>query len=342
MLYVAVGRYILQKAKAAMEALNPTESIHESASTFEGPLLQDVLTVKGILLESYKLPIEIIDTIIDFAEYWPHTTVVADNHVNAGRMSEDTFVIRSFPLGYLPGTSNYTLPIDDYLAARCITREISELDVTKATTSDLLAQWAKASLPRVEHPCRKIVFTTKSKDQGWGGDRGRDHIYFGSYSWFDVGLERFEATDMAECIAESPLESFVEKFHLSSTGGPSISCDLRPIQPAVIKDLSNLSNSSLWRFDHPFLPPPTKLQSNITAGKEVKKHVIKWAFDDCIDPDAAEGEALERQGRGRESGTGAYVRGLKLGDIVTVWARARFPGWMNAVEEVKIDVYWAV
>lgn len=47
---------------------------------------------------------------------------------------------------------------------------------------------------RTEHPCKKIVFSFKSHDQGWGGDPGSHGTYHGSYTWFDVGLERFCTT----------------------------------------------------------------------------------------------------------------------------------------------------
>jgi len=33
---------------------------------------------------------------------------------------------------------------------------------------------------------------------------------------------------------------------------------------------------------------------------------------------------------------------MKVGDVVPVWGKARFPGWANVVEMVKIDIYWAV
>jgi len=51
---------------------------------------------------------------------------------------------------------------------------------------------------------------------------------------------------------------------------------------------------------------------------------------------------LEEQGRGRGTGNGEFVRDLRLGDVVTVWGMARFGAWVNNVEAVKIDVYWAV
>jgi hypothetical protein len=51
---------------------------------------------------------------------------------------------------------------------------------------------------------------------------------------------------------------------------------------------------------------------------------------------------LEGMGRGSETGNGDFVRSLQIGDVVTVWARARFPGWANLVEELRVDMYWAV
>ena len=72
------------------------------------------------------------------------------------------------------------------------------------------------------------------------------------------------------------------------------------------------------------------------------EHVVTWSYLDNIDPSSDEAQKLEDQGRGRESGDGSFVRSLKLGDVVTIWAKARFGGWVNHIERVKIDVYWAV
>ena len=44
--------------------------------------------------------------------------------------------------------------------------------------------------PRGEHPCRKIVFTIKSHDQGWADDQSNMGTYKESFTWFDVGLEK--------------------------------------------------------------------------------------------------------------------------------------------------------
>ncbi|RPB23896.1 hypothetical protein L211DRAFT_838353 [Terfezia boudieri ATCC MYA-4762] len=98
-------------------------------------------------------------------------------------------------------------------------------------------------------------------------------------------------------------------------------------------------------FKHPSLPPATCLQSlqiNETGRAQKKLHVITWSFDDNVNPDSSDGDELEQQGRGRESMTGNFVRSLKLGDVVTVWANSSYMGWMNIVDEVKMDIYWAV
>jgi hypothetical protein len=90
------------------------------------------------------------------------------------------------------------------------------------------------------------------------------------------------------------------------------------------------------------LPDAWVLQKNVTANRNTKKHVITWSYNDDIDRDSLEADELEKQGRGCATGSGERVRDLKVGDVVTVWAKSRFPGWVNTVERVRIDVYWAV
>lgn len=60
-------------------------------------------------------------------------------------------------------------------------------------TSEVMKAWERKSKSRGEHPCRKIVFTIKSRDQGWGGGERSDDIYKNSFTWFDYGLERVSA-----------------------------------------------------------------------------------------------------------------------------------------------------
>jgi hypothetical protein len=50
---------------------------------FESPSVDDVLKVKDIIKESSRLPLEIIDCIIDFAEYWPRNSTMTKRPVIA-------------------------------------------------------------------------------------------------------------------------------------------------------------------------------------------------------------------------------------------------------------------
>jgi hypothetical protein len=74
-----IAQFILNTAKTAMSALNPTAppfvSEPESSPPFQHPSPKDVLLVKAVMLKMLRLPLEIVDTIIDWAEYWPCTTV---------------------------------------------------------------------------------------------------------------------------------------------------------------------------------------------------------------------------------------------------------------------------
>lgn len=241
-------------------------------------------------------------------------------------------------------------------------------------TSDILNEWAKNTAMRGAHPCRKIIFKLKSHDQGWGGDRARAGSFAGSYTWFDVGLEEIEKIESvyADCKPQSGLGDFTmldktknhkTEDHGNASESERIRCFLRTLQPpvrtvypqgdtstpnasepiqALPTDEPILLKPANELLEHPMLPSNTRLQSNRTAHRTSQEHVVTWAYDDAIFSESAEGDDLERNGRGRASMDGNFVRSLKVGDIVTVWARARFHGWRNNVEEVAIEMYWAV
>lgn len=211
-------------------------------------------------------------------------------------------------------------------------------EAAKSATDDLLKGWTSTN-PIRGKPCRKIVFTIHSHDQGWGGryqDRG---TFNGAFTWFDVGLERLEA-----CDPSSSQSSDIQRFpvttptsNMSNTSGPQETetfCTLRTISPPISEE---------GKFNHPFLPQPNHLVRNRTATKTLQKHVITWSRSDDISPDSPAADSdLENEGRGKASGNGEFVRNLKVGDVVTIWSRARFPMWANTLEYCQIDVYWAV
>lgn len=110
----------------------------------------------------------------------------------------------------------------------------------------------------------------------------------------------------------------------------------------TLETISPTVHSSTGAFEHPLLPTTSTLQKNLTATRDYQERTITWSCRDDVDADSVDGKALEDQGRGRATADGRYVREMKVGDVVTLWAKARFPGWIHTVERVEIDVYWAV
>ncbi|KAF7955949.1 hypothetical protein EAE96_004870 [Botrytis aclada] len=340
------------------------------------PSLEDVLTVINILFTLHPespLPLELIDSIIDLSEYWPHTTTegvlgqeegnqninisTREVTIRAGGLLENKFLLRTLPIGYLQSQENnkdlsFQIPSDDQRKFSNQTPKPLPKDrgIPQDATEEVLNAWAERSHIRGEFPCKKIVFHIRSHDQGWGGVRTDKGTYRGSYTWFDVGLERIYATrKAAEHIPGSPF------FRLSTSDSDTqkstnrIKCSTQTISPDVEDnpsyDRENDANP-VTKFPHMFrhtLNPDNKiLQKNKTATRVFEDHKITWRFNDDIHPESPEADELEAKGRGRETANGEFIRNLKVGDVVTLWAKARFPGWTNTVEDVKMDVYCAV
>ncbi|KAG4432729.1 hypothetical protein IFR05_011785 [Cadophora sp. M221] len=337
-------------ASQATAEEDPATSFYDSDRYI--PSVEDVVTTKDVLYKNFKLPMELVDTIIDFAEYFPRTTMCrtgGELRVRAGGSglgghSEDRFILRSFPLGYVPKRSLPTSCSMDSASPAYPTLRASPWQDSAALpqdiTEDMKARWASESHIRGEFSCRKIVFTLASHDQGWGGEAGHHGTYKGSFTWFDVGKERIH---LSQDISFTTLEQ-QEVFPtlLPEHGSPEwtkentpLACTVETLEPKVHPHFP-------LRFEHPLLPTLDCLQKNRTATKEAEEYKIIWTCNDYVDPDSLEGKALDEQGRGRNTASGQFVRDMKVGDIVTVWAKARFPGWVNTIETVRIDVYWAV
>lgn len=407
-----IESYILNLASSAVFGYNMEGHTEQEDEPFPGvyssdrykPSVSDVLAVKEALHNKSKLPYELVDTIVDIAEYWPHTTTKTmfskPTSVIAGRSrEEERFIVslsniltsghylkvhpqsgnhsnikqlRSYPLGYLPPTNEN--PQENDIAFQDAQRYQTlkpqpwpeSNSVPDEATNEVLSNWVSRSQPKGEYPCRKIVFTIKSHDQGWGGQAGQRGAYEGSYSWFEAGLER-----MTACPERQRIESVRSRepstmrspedppplpederldelswddlrpiaFPLSGTPEPFV-CNLLTIIPSMEPKLYENTSDT---FHHDMLPSPTfTIQKNVVATKQTKEHKVTWACTDNVVPDSLDAVELEKQGRGRESADGEFVRNMKLGDVITVWAKARFTGWANHIEEVKIDVYWAM
>ncbi|RDA93295.1 hypothetical protein CP533_2024 [Ophiocordyceps camponoti-saundersi (nom. inval.)] len=298
----------------------------------------DIAFLRATLNRAKSLPPDIIDLIFDYAEYWAHSSCSLEQslRIAGAGAQENKFLIRSPPLGITRVTR-----LVEELAYD--TTEAQPLPLVEEQSPVFFAGLVDYPTPRLIHPCRKIVFTIRSRDQGWGNvNRDDSDPYDGSWTWFEAGLERFDASQ--ECTSSVPVMgdshcTYDVRREGSSEAAPTLPiCGLRPVHPSI-----HLDSHSRHGYDHPLLPDDRfNIQRNRAASDQWQDHCVVWSYLDDVEPSSNAGVELHRRGRGRASGNGSFVRSLKLGDVVTVWGKARFPQWVNMVESISIDVYWAV
>ncbi|KAL1967120.1 hypothetical protein VTN77DRAFT_3411 [Rasamsonia byssochlamydoides] len=144
---------VVISSSSSFSSLNCQQS--DESNTFY-PSVDDVLRVRNLLQwlgpPNTGLPAEVVDMIVDEAEYWPSVETSIQNTPIAIRQDGDRECLRTPPLCY---------------------------DVGGQSPSRVLSH-------RGIHPCRKIVFAISAHDQGWGGEQGCKGTYRGSYTWFDA------------------------------------------------------------------------------------------------------------------------------------------------------------
>ena len=94
-LYLTAGNAInsIFNPPLAAEGIQPGKAPESSDDGVFRPTADEVVEVKQLLLESVKLPLELIDCIVDMAEYWPHTSSVLRRRTEDG--AEDPLYVRA-------------------------------------------------------------------------------------------------------------------------------------------------------------------------------------------------------------------------------------------------------
>lgn len=290
----------------------------------------DVAAVQADLMAKGNLPVEIVNMILDKAEYWACSSSTADYSslprksldLRGGSSQENQFLLRTPPLALTWSPRN-----NEAWQNQAAPRQLQE-EYSKERLEDFMDE-PKAT---ILHPARKVVFNITSRDQGWGGDHNDHGTYRSSWTWFDAGLERFDAK--AQCDENCPSKTQDTEKHVPCT------CALRPIWPPV-EPLGD--DEASFRYHHQLHQTPDhKIQCNRMAVQGLQRHKVEWRHNDNIHPDSADAAELEQAGRGRATGDGEFVRNLRIGDVITVWGRARFGGWQNHIKKVEVKVYWAL
>ncbi|KAI5984742.1 hypothetical protein EDC04DRAFT_3149938 [Pisolithus marmoratus] len=274
------------------------------------PTVQDILNVRSyFLLLRTPLPTQLVDTILDEAGYWAHSTVTVEYPACANASnwdSADHMYMRTLPLA-IPGTEG------DFVFSPQEPKQIR-----LGTGPDL-------SLYHRLHPCRRIVYDLWSHDQGWSSSPSKWHrTYWRSYSWWDASVETPQLDITSNSYISWPsLLVFADAKELEAT------MDVSPMQFHQREQV------------RPHIPAGRVLQRNLHAVYETRHHTVEQSHVDGVTSVEAQ-RALENRGRGWLSADGNFVRNLKVGDCIVLWISARFPGWAMHAEKAKISVYWAV
>ena len=278
----------------------------------EFPSVGTIIWVKQFLIK--RLPLELVELVLDHAEYWLYTTTVRPklNLVHTPVKWRDTsseISSSSWPspeskaMGQVLGYTLYSQPL------------ASDSSLTRAATlrkglRRLVLKDAGSSLPpRGQHPARMIVFETVSQ---------RYDTQLGKFG--DVGITR-EADplleqDMSEAHSQRRNSSVFSSFR--SNPKPS-----KPAKPAKSDKTHQLvAQRECW-----FSP----------GAKAKGKYVIKWRHDEDLE-DGAKEDSDEKV----LPTTADFIRSLKVGDSIGLWAPVVRGNCVYKIDEVRMHVFWAV
>ena len=334
--------------------------------------MRDVIAVKALIRyprAHLNLSTELVDVIMDLAEYWPHTTCslrgpvlssgypVSTGLPPADFRHGDTFLLRTEPLGM---STQADVERKDYGIGTQIRRIFSSIRPLKGPS------WVA---PRGKHPCRKIIFEILSRET----DQGRP-IYAASPTpkprhvrgtWFDVGVD----SQVQEYPVSEPIRWTEAESHFYA-GGRSIdssqSLILIPDQnlEECEKKFEDQKMTAIRNFNdswpstgldaspaHCFRPTRPAMGDPRVDEQEVvqyinsfselnRQHTQIWRWDEDAYPEPI--EAYQLAVRPVFNPNGAFIRSLEVGESITLWVRARGGSVINTVERVRIRVYWAI
>lgn len=312
------------------------------------PSPYDVQRTRLLLHRGIGVPVEIADLIIDAAQYWPAATGTTT--------AVGPAVLH--PAG--PGRGRQ----GEVLARRSRSAIVRASDTGRNKAAQLVVVTGAVpgdgslggrgrgweGLRKVK--VRSMKWWLKSRDQGWVSEgSATTGTYFGSSSWFDACILRPLSPSDPRPPITPETAARIEK--LIQRSGPPSSSETFPtflvgnLLSNDPEDARSLFRSLGWDFVERVERVEVdgevgerrglvwKLQSNLVACKEYLVHGGEWRRT------GEQGEGEQEGDRGSGDGLG-FMDLMKAGDRVVIWARAMFPGWVNDVEDVKVEIRYSV
>ena len=321
------------------------------------PTVWQAVEVKNVL-SGLSLPLEIVEPIMDFAEYWPCSSTRMKDSVavlsdGRARCTEFNSTLFSYHHWVPEAVGDTDLVCTEPLAIG-----------KPAASEKKRALWAGQGLrnlrgkesgnahsmvlpTRGRHPCRKIVFSIISREDS------RDSSVGMSASWFEAVLRKSKGDPHAEGFEARRTQSVStaidsESVASSKSGGsPSRGFykSMRSMWSPQRHQLQSVRRTSTTA--HPDEGNSLHQQSGTLvfengANCRLNKHgVVTWRYDDDNEEVSAEGDAdcVTASSTGRR-----VVREIETGDSIVLRARIRgtVSSCMNYVVSATVCIYWAV
>ena len=273
------------------------------------PSASTIFWVKTFLIK--KLPVELADLVLDHAEYWLHTTTIKPklSLVRTPVKWRGTSSHISSPSWPSRESENmqevlgFTL-YSPPLASQCSPTRAATL---KQGLRRLVLKDPETSLgPRGQRPARMIVFEVASQ---------RYEIQTGKFC--DVGIIRED-----DQLSEQDL-----RVTESQRRNSSVFSALR----------SNTKSSKSTKVDKVHWLVAQRECCFSPEAKAEGKYVIKWRYDENLQDDAKElrDEVIVPT-------TSAFIKKLKVGDSIGLWAPVVRGNSIYKIDEVRMHAFWAV
>ena len=329
------------------------------------PSRSTILFVKNFLIK--KLPRELVDLVLDHAEYWPHTTTISPKlglvrtpvkwrDTSSDILSPSWPSAESQAMKEVLGFTLYSPPlavVDDSSSSGGLTpAAMLKKGLRRLVLKDSMMLMMMP--PRSRHPARMIVFEAASQ---------RYDIQPGSGKFGDVGIIR-SADDQQQ--QQQLLERDDDINHHSHPVTASSSS-------STVRRNSSSVFSSFQRAAKPSQQPTNK-SARATAAERKKttmktkqlvaqrecwfsspagakaegKYVVVWRYDD--DDGTLTDGGLKDDGDGdgdativpTTTTTAAFIRRLEIGDRIGLWAPVVRGNCVYKIDEVRMHVFWAV
>lgn len=313
------------------------------------PTVWEAVRVKR-LLGTLPLPLELVESIMDFAEYWPCTYSTMKDSI-AVLNTDDTAMMDFSSVMF---TYHHWVPeaVGEHILLKTDPLGFRSSKLTKGSK----ASWTNRGLRKLalkpfatqhdrhlplptrgSRPFRKIVFSIVGREDCKQATEAA--------TWYEVTLQKVMSHNAESCETGNNSAAMAAGCSIRSEHNMKLASSQRGILKSVqsfwqrpISDTSEVANpQNPKETENPDSPSWRIVCYNEPITKLNKRHIIEWRHDDEVD-------SSDTGPKGVYSHVADFVRSMELGDSLMLRARTSSrPGWsMNYVASARVAIYWAV